>query len=170
MGRTKVVKKTYNPEWHETFRLSYNESGPPPAELEIDIYDWDAVGSGREFVGRVVISLGELTTEGDVQGWYDLQGADGGLVRGHDRNSSAVQLSVSLQAGLPQVPWWEARPAWILFAVRCAMAAWGLLGAAVWLRESRTAGTRDPAHDPALADKATGKAPDAARADKPKKL
>ena len=73
-GRTKVVKKTYSPEWRETFRLSYNESGPPPAEVEVDVYDWDAVGSGREFVGRVVISLGELTTDGDVQGWYDLQG------------------------------------------------------------------------------------------------
>jgi hypothetical protein len=150
-----------------SFRLSYNESDPPPTELEVDIYDWDAVGSGREFVGRVVIALGELTGEGDVQGWYDLQGADGGLVRGHDRNSSAVQLSVSLQAGLPQVPWWEARPAWILFAVRCAMAAWGLLGAAVWLRESRTSPARDNARDPAQADKAPGK--EAARADKPKK-
>jgi hypothetical protein len=169
VGRTKVVKKTYNPEWHESFRLSYNESGPPPTELEVDIYDWDAVGSGREFVGRVVIALGELTTEGDVQGWYDLQGADGGLVRGHDRNSSAVQLSVSLQAGLPQEPWWETRPAWILFAVRCAMAAWGLLGAAIWLRESRTV-AGPPARDPGQAEKAPGKPADAARADKPKKL
>ena len=102
-----------------------------------------------------------------------------------------MQLSVSLQAGLPQVPWWEARPAWILFAVRGALAAWGLLGAAIWLRESRTSSTRagagagagdgslmresrsaarEPARDPAQADKGAGKAADAARADKPKRL
>ena len=132
--KTKVVKKTYNPEWGETFRLSYNESSPPPSELEVEIFDWDKVG-GSEFVGRLVLPLGDLGADEDVQGWFDLQGNDGWVVRGHDRNISAVQISVLLQAGLPQVAWWESKPEWILTTARVGMGLWALLGAFIWLRE-----------------------------------
>ena len=72
------------------------------------------------------------------------QGADGSLVRGHDRNTSAVHLSVTMRAGPPYVPWWEARPDWILYAARAAIAAWGLLGAAIWLREARASPPAPP--------------------------
>ncbi len=47
---------------------------------------------------------------------------------------------------------WESRPDWILYAARAAMAAWGLLGAAIWLREARSP-TAPPAAPPAAAEK-----------------
>ena len=46
--RTKVVKKTYTPEWGETFRLSYNESAPPPVELEVPVMTHPMMSDGGD--------------------------------------------------------------------------------------------------------------------------
>ncbi len=136
--RTKVEKKTYAPDWSETFLMSYSPPDPPPLALEVEVYDRDAVGSGREFIGRLVVSLGDLVEE-EVQGWFDLQASDGWPVRGHDKNSSAIHLVLRLDPGIPEPSWWDTRPDWLLAAVRVAAAAWGLLGAGIWIREGRLA-------------------------------
>ena len=43
-----MVKKTYTPEWGETFRLSYNESAPPPVELEVLVMTHPMMGDGGD--------------------------------------------------------------------------------------------------------------------------
>lgn len=129
--KTKVVKKTYAPEWAETFVLTYNQSeGPPPAELEVELFDWDKIG-GQEFIGRVTISLADLLND-EMQGWVDLQGKDGALVKGYDKNVSAVNLQVSFTEGLPYIPFWEPfleeKPQWALDIVRSFIGVWCFIG------------------------------------------
>lgn len=134
--KTKVIKKTYSPEWEETFVLTYNHSDgqtPPPTELEIEFFDWDAIGNNNaEFFGKLTISLVDIVGE-ELQGWMDLQNKDGALVRGHDRNISAADIKVTFKEGLPYIPFWEPileeKPDWVLDAVRTFMVIWLVLGA-----------------------------------------
>ncbi len=130
--KTKVIKKTYSPEWSETFVITYNESqGPPPTELDIEFFDWDKIGGG-EFIGKITISLSDLLAE-ESQGWMDLQGKDGALVKGYDKNISAAHVHVVFTEGLPYVPFWEPileeKPQWAIDAARSFMAGWLVLGA-----------------------------------------
>ena len=50
------------------------------------------VGDG-EYIGHVELNLGDLMAEG-VGGMLDLRARDGALVRGHDKNISAIYLEV----------------------------------------------------------------------------
>jgi hypothetical protein len=63
--RTKVKKKTLNPNWEETFTIDIRESGysspslsvgsTSSSELQISIFDHDLIGK-HEFLGQVVIA------------------------------------------------------------------------------------------------------------------
>eukprot|EP00961_Rhodomonas_salina_P123861 1669528-Rhodomonas_salina.2 len=60
--RTKTVKKTYAPEWGESFTLTYNESDATPSEVLIELWDED-VAKTKEYIGHVEISLAELMSD-----------------------------------------------------------------------------------------------------------
>jgi hypothetical protein len=133
--KTKVIRKTYSPEWSETFVITYNDTqGPPPTELDIEFFDWDKIG-GQEFIGKVTVSLSDVLTE-ELQGWMDLQGKDGALVKGFDKNVSAAHIHVVFTEGLPYVPFWEPlleeKPQWAIDAVRTFMMIWLAIGAVVF--------------------------------------
>jgi len=128
--RTKTVKKTYSPTWGETFTLTYNESDTAPSEVLVELYDED-VAKSREYIGHVEISLAELAAD-EFQGWLDLQGVDGALVRGLGKNISMVHLHVRFSDQLPYVPFWEPileeRPEWVLQGARGLMGVWAVWG------------------------------------------
>ena len=89
--RTRVVKKTYRPNWEETFVFSYNETSERPTDILFEVWDWDRVG--KEFIGRVELSLYDLLDD-EISGWVDIHAGDGALVRGHDKNVSSIHLQV----------------------------------------------------------------------------
>jgi len=132
--RTKTVKKTYAPEWGESFTLTYNESDATPSEVLIELWDED-VAKTKEYIGHVEISLAELMSD-DFQGWLDLQGHDGALVRGFGKNISMVNLQVKFSDQLPYIPFWEPilaeRPEWVLQTARGIMGVWTVLGILVF--------------------------------------
>jgi len=132
--KTKVVKKTYTPEWGETFVLTYNVSDPKdvPSELEIEFFDWDQIGnSGQEFFGKLTINLQDIAAQ-ELEGWQDLQALDGSLVKGFDKKISAANVKVTFKQGLPYVPFWEPilldRPQWALDGARAIVGVWMVLG------------------------------------------
>ena len=92
----KVVKKTYNPTWEQSMTLSYSEAHDTPQTVMFEVYDWDKVspkGEPGQFIGQVEFNLGDLMVDG-VGGMTDLRARDGALVRGHDKNISAIYLEV----------------------------------------------------------------------------
>jgi len=132
--KSKVVKKTYHPQWEQSVVMTYTEAHETPQTVIFEVFDWDKVGSG-EYIGHVEINLGDLIHEG-VHGMLDLRARDGALVRGHDKNISAIYLEVSMTDQLPWVPPWdpilEEKPAWALLAVRVLAGFWTFLGLVLW--------------------------------------
>lgn len=90
--KSKVIKKTYHPHWEQSFVMSYTEAHETPQSVLIEVFDWDKVGAG-EYIGHVELQLGDLLADG-LHGMLDLRAKDGALVRGHDKNTSAIYLEV----------------------------------------------------------------------------
>jgi hypothetical protein len=91
--KSKVIKKTYHPQWEQTMVMSYTEAHETPQTVLVEVFDWDKVGGG-EYIGHVELNIADLLAEG-VHGMLDLRTHDGALVRGHDKNISAIYLEVS---------------------------------------------------------------------------
>ena len=91
--KSKVVKKTYHPQWEQALVMTYTDAHETPQTVIFEVFDWDKVGAG-EYIGHVEINLGDLMHEG-VHGMLDLRARDGALVRGHDKNISAIYLEVT---------------------------------------------------------------------------
>jgi hypothetical protein len=91
--KSKVIKKTYHPQWEQTIVMSYTEAHQTPQTVLVEVFDWDKIGGG-EYIGHVELSITDLMAEG-VHGMLDLRSHDGALVRGHDKNISAIYLEVS---------------------------------------------------------------------------
>jgi hypothetical protein len=56
-ARTKIIKKTLNPAWKETFELILPAGNQDP--LEVQIFDHDQFGS-NDFLGEIIIPLDVL--------------------------------------------------------------------------------------------------------------
>ena len=67
--QTKVIKKTLNPTWNETFEFEISD---PAATLLVEIYDHDLIGS-HDFLGSVHISVALLVVEVLWDEWHELQ-------------------------------------------------------------------------------------------------
>ncbi|VFQ63471.1 unnamed protein product [Cuscuta campestris] len=55
--KTSIKKKTLNPEWNETFKLTVKD--PQTQLLNLDVFDWDKVG-GHDKLGKQVFPLKNL--------------------------------------------------------------------------------------------------------------
>ncbi|GAM23850.1 hypothetical protein SAMD00019534_070250 [Acytostelium subglobosum LB1] len=64
--KTKIIKKTLNPKWGETFLMRVS---PVDQRLHVVLSDWDAMSSD-DFLGEVYIDLDDLS---DQATWYPLQ-------------------------------------------------------------------------------------------------
>lgn len=56
--RTSIKRKNLNPEWNEKFKLIVKD--PETQALELQVYDWDKVGS-HDKLGMQIVQLKELT-------------------------------------------------------------------------------------------------------------
>ena len=68
--KTKVITKTLNPVWNETFQLSIDSSIFDQG-LTMECFDSDLIGSD-DSLGKVVVNLATLTVGQDTTRWYDL--------------------------------------------------------------------------------------------------
>uniref|UniRef100_A0A8C7H930 Extended synaptotagmin 2 n=1 Tax=Oncorhynchus kisutch TaxID=8019 RepID=A0A8C7H930_ONCKI len=73
--RSKVIKKTVNPKWHEVYEaMVYENSGPQ--NLEIELFDEDT--DQDDFLGRLLVDIAELQKEQKVDEWFVLEEGDTG--------------------------------------------------------------------------------------------
>uniref|UniRef100_A0A8C7W8X5 Extended synaptotagmin 2 n=1 Tax=Oncorhynchus mykiss TaxID=8022 RepID=A0A8C7W8X5_ONCMY len=73
--RSKVIKKTVNPKWHEVYEaMVYENSGPQ--NLEIELFDEDT--DQDDFLGRLLIDIAELQKEQKIDEWFVLEEGDTG--------------------------------------------------------------------------------------------
>ena len=68
--KTKVIKKTLNPVWNETFEFLINVSRRQE-NLTIECFDYDIVGS-NDSLGKVVIAVDQLVPEQEHMQWCNL--------------------------------------------------------------------------------------------------
>ena len=69
--KTKVLKKTLNPEWNQTFNLRI-DSYKRRESLQIECFDYDLVGS-NDSLGKANIGLGQLVPEHEYTQWCKLE-------------------------------------------------------------------------------------------------
>jgi len=72
-NKTKIMKKTLNPEWSETFVIPYSVC--VKKTIEIDCWDHDTVGKD-EFMGEFKISVDSLPVGETLSKWYTLQASN----------------------------------------------------------------------------------------------
>ena len=75
IGRTKVKKNDTDPVWLQAFHFALPLDGSP-AELAVEVWDWDLAGS-NDFLGQMFVSKRELLHEPNVI-TKTLQGVPGG--------------------------------------------------------------------------------------------
>lgn len=68
--KTKVIKKTLNPEWKESFDIPFDSSA---VALEVSVWDEDTFG-GSEFMGEIVLPKGQLE---DGEQWIAVKSRPG---------------------------------------------------------------------------------------------
>jgi len=58
---TRVIRKTLNPEWNETFEipLTRDEASNKDLAIQISVWDWDLVGT-NDLIGETVVPLSEI--------------------------------------------------------------------------------------------------------------
>ena len=64
IGRTKVKKNDTDPVWLQAFHFALPLDGSP-AELAVEVWDWDLAGS-NDFLGQMFVSKRELLHESNV--------------------------------------------------------------------------------------------------------
>jgi len=72
--KTKVILKTLNPIWNETFEIDVTD---PYHIIKIIVYDWDKYSS-NDFLGQLVFPIADLADGAKVTKWYKLIGNDSG--------------------------------------------------------------------------------------------
>ena len=67
--KTKVIDKTLNPCWNETFEFDLSKGD---STLSIVLYDYDKgllIGSSKEYLGSIELSIKELLIRGPMEKW-----------------------------------------------------------------------------------------------------
>ncbi|KAK9448882.1 C2 domain-containing protein [Limtongia smithiae] len=73
--KTKVIKKTLNPTWNESFQMPV--SSRISAKLELKVYDWDMGPADDDFLGGSLIDIAKLQPMNSEQQILTLDGASG---------------------------------------------------------------------------------------------
>lgn len=92
-AKTKVMKKTVNPSWNQTFWLLVQE--PQSQEMQVTVSDYD-LGSGSEILGRCLVNLAPITaTEPNpLTQWYHLGSGDWSEPGGCGKGRGRLQLKI----------------------------------------------------------------------------
>jgi hypothetical protein len=90
--KTKVIKKTLNPEFDETFDIRISGS-QRRALLTLECFDYDMLGAD-DSLGKSGIALDELVLEREYSHWLKLEGED-------EENNGEIELRYTL---LPELP------------------------------------------------------------------
>ena len=118
--KTSVMKSTYSPEWHESFRFPYDlpPDGTDTSELanthlKIVVKDWDRLGEAEE-VGHCVLPAGllavasrhklkpvSLSPVGHASTSLQVLDGAGNPVKGHDSLHAVLDVSIRLLDPLP---------------------------------------------------------------------
>ena len=99
--KTKVVKKTLQPEWNETFVFRI-DGADRRGSLNMECLDYDLLGSD-DSLGRVSINLGSLVPDKYYTEWYNL-GQDStnmGQVHVHYKLTKLPDIESSISLPLP---------------------------------------------------------------------
>ena len=75
--KTKILKKTLNPVWKETFKFKVKDTG---SRVVVTCFDWDFADE-HDFMGQIVVKLDDLL-DGPVDQFYTLRDADGQTLQG----------------------------------------------------------------------------------------
>jgi len=101
LGKTKVIKKTLNPTWDETFKFMLEGRSFRPAEdVVLDVFDHDK-SSADDPMGQVRLTFRQLASGQVIDNWFPVQptqgckDATGDL---HVRVSVALRRALSLNA------------------------------------------------------------------------
>lgn len=91
--KTKVMKRTLTPKWHEALYMPLTaEEGLTAEFLEIDVLDWDL--TSNDFIGRVKVPLEPLAEHRMLEHrWYDLGNEHGEV----NPNAPRGQIEVALR-------------------------------------------------------------------------
>uniref|UniRef100_A0A3B3SP28 Extended synaptotagmin-like protein 3 n=1 Tax=Paramormyrops kingsleyae TaxID=1676925 RepID=A0A3B3SP28_9TELE len=74
--RSKTIKETLDPCWHEVYEFVIHEA--PGQELEVELYDEDT--DKDDFLGRFNLDFGEVKKLRVMDKWFPLEGVDHGKV------------------------------------------------------------------------------------------
>ncbi|XP_043929616.1 extended synaptotagmin-3-like [Protopterus annectens] len=74
--RSKTIKENLNPKWNEIYEFIVHEA--PGQDLEVDLYDEDP--DKDDFLGSIVIDLGEVMKDRVVDEWFPLNDVKSGAV------------------------------------------------------------------------------------------
>ncbi|KFO58741.1 Synaptotagmin-3, partial [Corvus brachyrhynchos] len=77
--QTKVLRRTLNPEWDETFSFGVPFGELPARRLHFGVYDFDRFSSRHDLIGQVVLDnlLEAAEARPEVPIWRDIQEGSG---------------------------------------------------------------------------------------------
>ena len=71
--KTKIIDKTLNPVWNETFEFDLSKGDPT---LSVVLYDNDKgmlYGSTKEYLGSIELPIKELVKRGALEKWFEME-------------------------------------------------------------------------------------------------
>lgn len=90
--KSKIVKKTLNPEWpHEAY--DFDVKNYPEQDVDITVWDWDA-GADDDIIGTIKVPLEPLVSRKHYEQSYSILGEDGQPITGHDGSSTIIRICV----------------------------------------------------------------------------
>ncbi|CAH9083971.1 unnamed protein product [Cuscuta epithymum] len=78
-NKTRVVMKSLNPEWNQTFDFLVEDGLHDMLTLEV----WDHDTFGKDYMGRCILTLTRVIMEGEYKESYDLDGTKSGKLNLH---------------------------------------------------------------------------------------
>ena len=101
--KTKVVKKSLNPRWEESFEFTLTPAELPDRRIQLLVWDEDAVG--RDFMGEAIIEPTSLELDQLNKGWHKLNKKGAGLLKVRfTYNPEPNTLDVNIISGKDLVP------------------------------------------------------------------
>ncbi|OAF68393.1 hypothetical protein A3Q56_03828, partial [Intoshia linei] len=113
--KTKIIKKTLNPQWNEKFKLRLNrKNGDFSKRIWINIWDWDFT-SRNDFMGSLSFGISELDKQ-SPDGWFKLLNEEEGqfynipCITEEDEQTMIKNLQISIDKSLNMEKYSETKP------------------------------------------------------------
>lgn len=97
--KTKIIKKTVNPVWNETFELHPTDDQIVRDQIHIQLFDKDS-NSKDDYLGEVTVSIAYflLKKNNNIDAWFNIEEPDDSpeSVTGWKKGQGQIHLRVSL--------------------------------------------------------------------------